>query len=109
MFNELIFDGLINFQIITAVKAKGNVFIDIESRQMGCNCPFCYECSFRIHSYYIRTILDLPLLGNETWIRLKTNKYYCRNDYCSMKVFTERFDIHFKSGKRMTEMAREKI
>lgn len=83
--------------------------INVESTQFGSSCPLCDVRGFRIHSYYFRSILDLPILGNETWIRLKARKFYCGNDECTKKVFTERFDIHFLSGKRMTERVRGKV
>lgn len=97
------FDGAINFQVISTEKEEGKIFINVNSTQVVNNCPLCNETSFRIHSYYYRSILDLPILGNETWIRLRSRKFYCRNDSCIMKVFTERYDNHFLHGKRMTE------
>jgi transposase len=109
MVNELVFDGACNFQVTGAVKIEGKVIIDVASTHSGSRCPLCNECSFRIHSYYFRTMLDLPILGNETWIRLKARKFYCRNNGCDAKVFAERFGIHFKKGKRMTEKVCEKI
>src|SRR5689334_15021488 len=109
MVNELIFDGSSNFQVTGAAKIEGKVIINVVSTQFGSNCPLCNECSFRIHSYYFRTMLDLPMLGNETWIRLKARKFYCSNNDCNAKVFAERFDVHFKKGKRMTEKVYEKV
>jgi transposase len=108
MLNELLFGSVNNFQVVSAEKMEGKVLINVESTQNGCNCPLCNVRSLRIHSYYFRTILDLPILGNETWIRLRSRKFYCRNDECIMKVFTERFDVHFTRGKRITKKVYER-
>lgn len=108
MLNDLLFDGENSFQVVSTEKRDGKVLVNVESRQNGCHCPLCNAKSFRVHSYYFRTILGLPMLGNETWIRLRSRKFYCKNDGCKMKVFTERFDMHFMRGKRITENVQEK-
>lgn len=108
-YNELFVAEADSFQVTNSVKIGEKVVVDVESTQAGSRCPLCNERSVRVHSYYSRTILDLPILGNETWIRLKARKFYCRNDGCIMKVFTKRFDIHFLRGKRITEKVREKV
>lgn len=108
-FNELLFEGSDRFQVKGAVRKEGKVFLDVQSIQSGGTCPLCNEVSFRVNGYYTRTILDLPLLGNETWIILKARKFLCSNLKCERKVFCERFKEHFSSRKTVTDRLNEKL
>jgi hypothetical protein len=56
-------------------------------------CPLCNKGRIRVHSYYTRRIMDLPMIGNQTWLVLKARKFYYINACCKRKVFTERFTV----------------
>jgi transposase len=92
-----------------AVRKEGKVLLDVRSTQNGGACPLCNEVSFRINGYYTRTILDLPLLGHETWIKLRARKFLCSNVKCERKVFCERLSEYFLSRKTVTNRVNEKL
>ncbi|WP_394366256.1 transposase family protein, partial [Sphingobacterium paramultivorum] len=39
----------------------------------------CKKKSIRIHSRYFRTLLDLPISGHITKVKLRARKYFCDN------------------------------
>jgi len=49
------------------------------------------------------------VFGKTSLIFLRSRKFYCHRDECPLKVFTERFDNHFKPYKRKTERLESKI
>lgn len=49
--------------------------------------------SSSVHSTYIRKISDLPIQGIPVKLLLKTHKYFCNNDKCDSKTFSEHFDF----------------
>jgi hypothetical protein len=63
-YNEIVFEGSEYFQVLETKKIDKNVSIFVESKQFGSNCPLCKELSNRVHNYYTRRVMDLPMLGN---------------------------------------------
>jgi transposase len=53
-------------------------------------CPLCQRSSGRRHSRYHRTLADLPWNGIAVQIRLQTRRFFCDNDACQRRIFTER-------------------
>jgi transposase len=108
-YNELMFGGSEIFEVITAEKEDGKVLIYVRSKQSGSFCPNCNELSSRIHSYYTRRIMDLPMVGTQTWLILNARKFYCLNVNCIRKVFAERFSEHIVARKTVTKRVNEKL
>ena len=54
------------------------------------HCPLCDQPSARIHSHYTRLAADLPWNGVAVRLRLTTRRFFCSNDDCHRKIFTER-------------------
>ncbi len=54
------------------------------------HCPLCNQPSTRIHSHYTRLATDLPWNGVAVRLRLTTRRFFCANDDCHRKIFTER-------------------
>lgn len=52
-------------------------------------CPYCGCTSDKVHSSYMRIVLDLPILGRQTILHLHMRKFFCHNDECSHKTFAE--------------------
>ncbi len=52
-------------------------------------CPYCGHISYQIHSTYIRTLADLPILGQEVILLFEARKFFCKNDDCFKKTFAE--------------------
>ncbi len=53
-------------------------------------CPLCQTSSSRIHSHYSRTVADLPWADKQVVFNLEVSRFFCDNDSCSRKIFTER-------------------
>ncbi len=54
------------------------------------HCPLCDQPSARIHSHYTRIAADLPWNGVAVRLRLTSRRFFCPNDDCQRKIFTER-------------------
>lgn len=52
-------------------------------------CPLCHSVSLRIHSWYSRRLSDLPWEGIPVRIELRVRRFFCDNDACSQRIFTE--------------------
>ena len=65
-------------------------------------CPLCAETSDSIQSHYRRVLRDAPCAGRQVQLVLTVRKFYCRNPYCSRKVFTERLPTFVEPWARMT-------
>lgn len=53
-------------------------------------CPLCHQPSAKLHSYYVRTVADLPWSGVTVMLRLRRRKFYCDNGTCPRRIFCER-------------------
>jgi transposase len=53
-------------------------------------CPRCHRRSSRIHSRYIRHIVDLPWHGVAVKLELHTRRFRCLNSLCPQRIFCER-------------------
>ena len=77
-------------EILGFVSQSNAVKIKLGStRRMG-RCPECGEESRKVHSRYVRCLLDLPWHGTKVEIELLVKKFFCEQNSCSRKIFTER-------------------
>ena len=53
-------------------------------------CPRCHRLATRVHSYYTRSVADLPWHGVVVRLELRTRRFRCRNSLCLTRVFCER-------------------
>ena len=74
----------------TIEPAKQQLVINLSSTQTVARCPVCQTPSHRIHSGYERTLRDLPLVQFSLIILLQVCKFFCFNDSCARRIFTER-------------------
>lgn len=59
-------------------------------------CPLCGQASKRIHSRYFRRLTDLPVAGQPFQWHLQVHKFFCENQACERRIFTERFEQHIR-------------
>jgi transposase len=90
------------------ITEAGLVVSVIATHPQSC-CPLCLQPSSHIHSHYHRTLKDAPCVGRQLQLSLTVRKYFCRNLYCSRKVFTERLPDLAEPWARMTTRLREQI
>lgn len=53
-------------------------------------CPCCGSVSTRIHSTYVRTIADVPILQRQFVLRLVVRRGFCDHSPCLRRIFGER-------------------
>jgi len=53
-------------------------------------CPLCQCHSEKIHSRYTRLLADLPWMGWAVRLELHTRRFFCLNNECPRRIFTER-------------------
>lgn len=74
-----------------AVASDGcTLTLQLASTQTTTPCPECGMSASRIHSRYIRTVLDLPWAGVLVQLRLLVHKFFCDHPECPRAIFTER-------------------
>jgi transposase len=71
------------------------------ARPYSC-CPLCAEASSSVHSYYSRTLRDVPCGGCNVRLHLAVRKFFCRNLDCQRKIFTERLPDFVEPSAQMT-------
>jgi transposase len=76
--------------------------IEVEALHPTSCCPLCAQTSDSIKTHYRRVLRDAPCAGRQVQLVLTVRKFYCRNPYCSQKVFTERLPTFVEPWARMT-------
>ena len=69
-------------------------------------CPLCKTDSRRVHSFYERTISDLPLHGVAVSIAVRARRFFCDGASCERRIFCERLpDVaaHARNTGRLEE------
>lgn len=96
MISQFILPTNVQLRADSIYSEPGILYIDTSVCQTCSICPVCNKRSSKIHSRYSRTLLDLPISGHLSKVKLKARKYFCDNRECPRKVFTERFDYEIK-------------
>ncbi|HEV7380548.1 MAG TPA: ISL3 family transposase [Dyadobacter sp.] len=96
MIAQFILPANVQLRADSIYAESGVIYIDTSAYQGYSVCPVCNRKSGKIHSRYCRTLLDLPISGHLSKVKLKARKYFCDNTECPRKVFTERFDYQIK-------------
>jgi transposase len=81
---------------------QGRFVLHVRVQQTAC-CPRCQRASRSPHSAYTRTVRDLPWQGQAVDIRIKAQKFRCRNPACRQKIFSERLSGVVAAYARRTE------
>jgi transposase len=80
-------EGLLLSQVTVRNAA---VVVQICSHRLSSPCPPCGTPADGVHSYYRRTVTDVPCTGRQVSSTLQVRKFRCRDSACSQKVFSER-------------------
>ena len=76
---------------LVCLRAQGGAIqMQLQTCRASSTCPACGTSSRRIHSRYRRTLADLPWEGLPVVILLDARKFFCAEDSCRQKIFTER-------------------
>src|SRR4051812_23495217 len=72
------------------VSNANSITLVVRTVQLHPCCPKCGQASTSLHSYYQRTVADLPWHGVTIKLQLSTRRLRCQNALCPQKVFCER-------------------
>jgi len=76
-------------ELICLRQKAGAIQVELRANQPSSPCPSCDRRSSRVHSRYWRTVADLPWEGIPVQILLRARKFFCVNERCSRRIFTE--------------------
>jgi transposase len=68
----------------------GRIVLLVRTVRQQVACPICGELSDQVHSYYTRTLADLPWNGVPVLVRMRTRRFFCTTGRCGQRIFTER-------------------
>ena len=101
MVMDFIVKDLDNNYKLDAFRNKADkIIFEISSEISTANCPYCGKESKRIHSRYQREVQDLPIQGKKVVLLVSTRKFFCDNDACCKRTFSERHTFVDANGKR---------
>ncbi len=96
-------------ELLTVGELTSTVLVEVCSHRFTSPCPHCGTPSDRVHSYYTRTVADVPCAGRQVRITLQVRKFRCTNSACPRKVFTERLPDYLRPWARKTIRLVEEI
>lgn len=63
--------------------------IDLLATDVVGICPLCQTPTSRVHSFYQRTLADLPISGKRVKLLVRLRKFFCPLVNCPRKVFAQ--------------------
>jgi transposase len=72
-------------------------------------CPLCGAAAFRVHSRYLRRLVDLPVGGRRAELVLRARRFFCDASGCPRRIFAKRFDGVVERRARRTRRLDEVI
>jgi transposase len=82
---------------------EDSVLIILKPNNLGSKCTCCGHFTSKVHSKYERKVLDLPMLDKYTRLKIMARRFFCTNDNCKRKIFSEEFNNFLLRYKRLTE------
>ena len=84
-------------------ETKKQLLVRVLTQQRQANCPICNTPIEKIHSHYQRTLADLSWAVIQVDLKLQTSKFFCHNQNCDRRIFTQRFPSVVAPWSRRTE------
>ena len=92
------------------IELQGNLLaVAIVSVLPSSCCPLCSQASSQVHSWYQRTLRDVPCAGRQVVFHLSVRKFFCRNPDCARKIFTERLPTFVEPWAQVTKRLFEAV
>jgi len=102
MLADVLFPAELQLRVDGVEMEKNTVNISVASTNGRSVCPHCYTISERIHSSYSRHPADLPLADYTVRLGMAVHRFFCDNDACEAKTFTERIPAFIQHYARRT-------
>src|SRR5262245_1959230 len=77
------------FAIASLRTVDMTLVVEAHSAQAQVSCPACQQPSLRVHSHYCRTARDLPVSEHSVRLLLHVRRFFCDNETCTRRTFTE--------------------
>src|SRR5947209_7104693 len=90
------------FEVTNIERTDGILTISAVSTQKSACCPLCSSAATRVHSFYTRTLADLPCAGQQVRLLLQVRKFFCQVPTCVRKIFVERIAPFIEPWARVT-------
>ena len=103
MLTDVLFLAELQLRVDGVEMEKNTVNISVASTNGRSICPHCQTISERVHSSYNRHPADLPLVGYTVRLAMAVHRFFCDNDYCQAKTFTERIPAFIQHYARRTD------
>ena len=84
------------------------VVVAITASAASCPCPLCGAAARRVHSRYLRRLVDLPVGGRRTELVLRARGFSATQAAVSAGVFAERFEGAVGRHARRTSSSRRR-
>lgn len=92
-------------QLVRLEADEQSLRVIVATTSSGAFCPHCQCCSESIHSRYTRMVVDLPWAGWAVRLELHVRRFFCRNQACQCRIFTERLpNVVAPSARRTTRL-----
>src|ERR1051325_6655618 len=72
------------------IQLPSSLTLVVNTTRAEAACPRCHSPSTHVHSYYTRTVADLPWHGVAVQLHLRTRRFRCKNSLCTKRIFCER-------------------
>lgn len=78
------------------------ITLTVVSTQQNPCCPLCGRSASRVHSHYRRQLTDMSCAGRRVRFILHVRKFFCDEQTCVRKIFTERLVPFIQPWARVT-------
>jgi len=89
--------------------SEGHIVLTVTAIRATAACPLCQQRSRTVHSYYTRTVADLPWSDAVVTVRVQTRRFACPVEACARKIFCERLTPFVAAYGRRTHNARASL
>lgn len=98
-----------HFQLIDHHVGETTIQIGLVAIQTVGYCPACQMPANKVHSFYQRTLTDLPIVGKPVSLQIHLRKFFCRNDSCARKIFAQTASDYFCPYARRLDRAEQPL
>lgn len=102
MLTRLLFPQCAGVGVARSWREGATLHVALRATRRAARCPLCHHPSTRIHSYYMRTLADLPLGGEAVVLHLRSRRFVCPARRCRRRIFTERLPELVRPAARRT-------
>lgn len=98
------------FELVHHELTAAQMHFYFRSQASSACCPKCQVVSTRRHSQTKRKIRDLPISEKEVYLYILLRKWFCSNEACATKIFTESIEAapaYHRNTVRVTNQLRE--